>query len=159
MTITARYASQCSTCHQTIQPGQQIEWTRGVKVVRHTSCDTATTTATAAAPIDSTVIYEVVGARVYVLGQTYPIRDAIRAAGGHWDTDRKAWWIGATKRADLAAAIATAIPVKDEPRAYRRPYGGRRSSGGAWTGCACGSREGQSRDSDCDSCRFDEEDN
>ena len=27
------------------------------------------------------------------------------------------------------------------------------------TGCSCGSREGMSRDSDCRSCRFDEDDN
>lgn len=27
------------------------------------------------------------------------------------------------------------------------------------TGCSCGSREGMSRDSDCRSCRFEEEDN
>lgn len=113
MTITARYASTCSTCHQSIQPGQRIEWTRGDPTVRHMSCETATSTAQAApsAPIASAVTYETVGARVYVLGQTFAIRDAIKSAGGHWDAERKAWWIGATKRAELEAAIAVAKPV------------------------------------------------
>lgn len=38
MTITARYAATCSACHQPVTPGQQIEWERGAKTVRHTNC-------------------------------------------------------------------------------------------------------------------------
>lgn len=115
MTITARYASQCSQCGQTIQPGQQIEWERGSKIVRHTDC--SATAATPAQPASITVSYETVGARVYVLGQTFAIKDTIKSVGGHWDADRKAWWIGATKRADLEVAIATAKPA--DPSSYR----------------------------------------
>ncbi|OFW37672.1 MAG: hypothetical protein A3J29_06265 [Acidobacteria bacterium RIFCSPLOWO2_12_FULL_67_14b] len=111
MTITAKYASTCTTCHQTITPGQQIEWERGSTAVRHTSCDTATTTTAPAAPSAPAVTYETIGARVYVLGQTFALRDAIKSAGGHWDAERKAWWIGATKRAELEAAIAAAKPA------------------------------------------------
>lgn len=46
------------------------------------------------------------GARVYVLGQTYALRDALRAAGGHWDSARRAWWVGRAKRAEIEAVIA-----------------------------------------------------
>lgn len=113
MTITARYASTCSACHQTITPGQQIEWERGSKIVRHTRCETASQ-APVSAPSAPTVTYETVGTRVYVLGQTYAIRAPIKSVGGHWDADRKAWWIGATKRAELEAAIAVAKPAAEE---------------------------------------------
>ena len=44
MTITAKYASRCATCGQTITPGARIEWAKG-SPVRHTSCE-----ATSAAP-------------------------------------------------------------------------------------------------------------
>lgn len=45
------------------------------------------------------------GQRVYVLGNTFPIKDAIKSAGGHWDADRKAWWIGKKKKSELEASI------------------------------------------------------
>ena len=37
MTIKARYASRCAACGQAIQPGAEIEWSRG-SPVRHTTC-------------------------------------------------------------------------------------------------------------------------
>lgn len=37
MTITARYRSICPHCHQTIQPGNQVEWSKGSPAV-HTEC-------------------------------------------------------------------------------------------------------------------------
>lgn len=43
MTITAKYASRCASCGQTITPGTTIEWTKGGPV-RHTSCGGATST-------------------------------------------------------------------------------------------------------------------
>ena len=117
MTITAKYASTCTSCHRPVTPGQRVEWTRGEKTVRHTDCGSASATAApiTAAPI--AVTYEVVGVRVYVLGQTFAMKDAIKSAGGHWDADRKAWWVGAAKRAELEAAIASAKPA--EQSSYR----------------------------------------
>lgn len=47
-----------------------------------------------------------VGARLYLVGNTYPIKDAIKAAGGHWDSDRKQWWIGKAKRAEIEETIS-----------------------------------------------------
>jgi len=55
------------------------------------------------------------GARVYAIGNTYPIRDRLRSLGAHWDGDRKAWWIGAAKRSDLEAMLA-ATPAQSAER-------------------------------------------
>jgi hypothetical protein len=43
------------------------------------------------------VTIERCGQRVYLNGNTYPIKDKIKSLGGHWDGDRKAWWVGSTK--------------------------------------------------------------
>src|SRR3990167_1088102 len=109
-TIPARFASTCPTCSQRIQPGQSVEWIKG-SPARHVDCSTATVIAPAATPATPVVTYETVGARVYVRGNTFAIRDAIKAAGGHWDGEQKAWWVGATKRVELEAAIASAKPA------------------------------------------------
>lgn len=49
---------------------------------------------------------EQTGQRIYLLGDTYPVKDQIKAAGGHWDPDRKAWWVGVAKRAEMEALSA-----------------------------------------------------
>ena len=51
MTITAKYASRCASCHQPIPPGTSIEWIKG-SPVRHTSCSD-----TSAAPAARTMRY------------------------------------------------------------------------------------------------------
>ena len=43
MTITAKFASRCATCGQTITPGTKIEWAKGAPV-RHTSCEATSAT-------------------------------------------------------------------------------------------------------------------
>lgn len=86
MTITAKYASPCSTCHQTIQPGQQIEWTRG-SAVRHTSCETARS-AKPQAPVTSADATDFAHARAcnmrepFIAGKDYVVemRDGIAPA-------------------------------------------------------------------------------
>jgi len=54
----------------------------------------------------STITIETAGRRLYLRGDTYSVRDRIRAIGGHWDADAKAWWVGAGKRAE-AEKLAT----------------------------------------------------
>jgi hypothetical protein len=54
-----------------------------------------------------TITTETAGTRIYVLGDTYPIRDRLRGAGAHWDGQRRAWWIGAAKRAAIEALVAS----------------------------------------------------
>lgn len=51
---------------------------------------------------------EKVGARIYFRGNTFPLKDAIRSLGGHWDAGGKAWWIGAKKEAAARALLADA---------------------------------------------------
>lgn len=49
------------------------------------------------------------GRRIYLRGNTYPIKDQIKSLGGHWDPDSRAWWVGTGKREaveTLAAAGA-----------------------------------------------------
>lgn len=43
------------------------------------------------------------GQRVYLLGDTYPVKDRIKAVGGTWDGGRRAWWFGAAKAAEAEA--------------------------------------------------------
>ena len=113
--ITARFPSTCPTCSQRIAPGQAVEWTKGTPA-RHVSCGAGLSTPP---PVARVVTYEQVGARVYILGDTFAIRAAIKSAGGHWDADRKAWWVGATKRAAIELAVSAATPTASEPRSYR----------------------------------------
>lgn len=48
---------------------------------------------------------EKVGKRIYVIGDTYPIKDKLKNEGAHWDNDRKAWWIGAGKESAIQHII------------------------------------------------------
>lgn len=44
------------------------------------------------------ITVQVQGQRIYLTGDTFPVKDDIKAMGGHWDGDRKAWWVGVAKR-------------------------------------------------------------
>lgn len=46
-----------------------------------------------------------VGARLYVENAPYPSKEALKKAGCKWDADRRQWWIGAAKSAELAACV------------------------------------------------------
>lgn len=58
------------------------------------------------------------GRRLYLVGNTYPVKDQIREAGGKWDPDRKAWYVGVQRREraeQIVAAVASA-PTTEAPR-------------------------------------------
>jgi hypothetical protein len=58
---------------------------------------------------EMTITVSAEGRRHYLQGDTYPLRKRIKEAGGHWDADRRAWWIAdATKAEQLAASAAAA---------------------------------------------------
>lgn len=61
------------------------------------------------------------GARIYLTGDTYSIRDRIKRLGGHWDGERRAWWVGRAKRAEAeqlaSQAPAAPTPASDRPAA------------------------------------------
>lgn len=99
---------------------------------------------------------------IAISGNTYPVKDQIKALGGRWNPTSKAWMVPADK-ADAArklvagATKTTYTPARSTGGYIReRVYGGgsgSRSSG--WTGCSCGSIEGRPRNSDCASCQHD----
>jgi len=84
------------------------------------------------------------GQQVAITGNTYPVKDSIRALGGRWNAAAKAWMVPASV-ADQARALVGGSS-RARPR-YRRT--------GTWTGCSCGSRAENPRDSDCASCQHD----
>ena len=43
--------------------------------------------------------------RLYALNAPFESRERLKALGCHWDADRRAWWIGAAKAAELAALV------------------------------------------------------
>ena len=47
---------------------------------------------------------------VLVTGNTYPVKDAIKALGGRWDADAKGWRVPADKAAEAQALVAGAGP-------------------------------------------------
>lgn len=57
--------------------------------------------------VNTSVSIEVVGARLYAVGNTYCIKGRLKATGCHWDATRKQWWIGKAKRAKLEEVINT----------------------------------------------------
>ena len=120
MTITAKYASTCGACPQTVTPGQQIEWTRGSTIVRHTDCARADTPAQIPQSETRRVItVERVGRRSYLRGDTLSVRSYLREQGCHWDADGRAWWIGSDADAQRIAAAALGRSAEAAP-AQRR---------------------------------------
>ena len=61
------------------------------------------------------------GSTVAITGNTYPVKDQIRALGGRWNPDAKAWMVPAAK-ADEARALVAGAPVKAPRSATRRSY-------------------------------------
>lgn len=57
-----------------------------------------------------TITIQSEGRRHYLIGDTYSIRNQLRAAGAHWDGDRKAWW---TSKRDVAESFASAGASSD----------------------------------------------
>jgi len=62
---------------------------------------------------------------VLVTGNTYPVKDAIKALGGRWDSNAKGWRVPADKAAQAQALVAGA------PKAAPRKAGTSRSNGGS----------------------------
>lgn len=89
-----------------------------------------------------------------VSGNTFPVKDEIKALGGRWNADRKCWMVPADK-ADQAFRLVQSAPRQSRPSSSAGSY--RRYSGGRRTGCSCGSIEGQIRASDCWTCKHDAE--
>lgn len=59
---------------------------------------------------------EQVGRRLYVRGNSYPVKDTLRTAGAKWDADQRAWYVGTAKRAQLEALVSGGIQAPDRDR-------------------------------------------
>lgn len=55
------------------------------------------------------ITVDVVGRRHYFRGDTYGVKDKLRAAGAHWDADERAWWIG---KRDVAERLRAELVTK-----------------------------------------------
>lgn len=58
------------------------------------------------------IAIEKVGTRIYVTGNTFAVKDRLKAAGCHWDGERRQWWIGAAK-ADKIEGIVGGLDGKE----------------------------------------------
>lgn len=66
------------------------------------------------------ITVEKVGRRHYLLGDTYGIKDRIKAAGGHWDGDRRAWWVAKVEAAvELTGHPSAATSEAEKAEAQR----------------------------------------
>lgn len=63
----------------------------------------------------NSVVIETVGRRHYLRGNTYPIKDAIRAAGCKWDPEAKAWYSGKREIVEGVIAALGSTPRNDRP--------------------------------------------
>jgi hypothetical protein len=85
-------------------------------------------------------------AQVAITGNTYPVKDALKALGGRWNADRKAWMVPADK-ADEARKLVEGAPAKSSSSSS----GDRSSKRRYFANCAdCGARsQGYYRCRDC----------
>lgn len=84
-----------------------------------------------------------------ITGNTYPVKDALRAMGGKWDAGRKAWLVPDDKAAEAAELVAAA-PRSSYPRMSR-------SYGSSYTRFSSGAevyrnRNGRCEDAPCCGC-------
>lgn len=69
---------------------------------------------------------------VAITGNTFPVKDQLKAMGARWNADSKAWMVAADK-ADAARALVSGAP--------KQPYTGPRSTGHRPGTCShCGER-------------------
>lgn len=72
---------------------------------------------------------EKVGTRVYVVGNTFAIKDRLKEAGCHWDGERKQWWIGAAKSDAIQSLVGDLdgkeVQVSKGPCIGKAEYKGR----------------------------------
>lgn len=80
---------------------------------------------------------------VAITGNTYPVKDELKAMGGQWNADRKAWMVPAEKSAD-AQRLVSAAPVVaraggrargNDPIVERSSFGYGRTRSGCCSNC------------------------
>lgn len=74
--------------------------------------DAASFAATSQGDLNMTIQIETRGRRHYLVGDTYPVRAAVKAAGCKWDGDARAWWTGKRETAERLVADVSSGAVK-----------------------------------------------
>jgi hypothetical protein len=84
-----------------------------------------------------------------ITGNTYPVRDQLKAMGGRWNRIAQGWDVPADKEEEAKALVAAAGPSTYKPRAgrYRSTY--TRFSSGAVT---YQNKRGRCEDAPCCGC-------
>jgi len=86
---------------------------------------------------------------VLIIGNTFPVKDQIKALGARWDPEAKGWRVPAARAAEAQRLVSGA-----GKSSFSAP---RTASRGTRTGCRCGSIQEYSRPSDCWTCKHDAE--
>ena len=63
------------------------------------------------------------GQRVYLIGDTFAVKDRIKSMGEHWDGDRRAWWVGQAKETQ-ARELAEQLSTSGATTSQKRPQVG-----------------------------------
>ncbi len=69
---------------------------------------------------------------VPISGNTYPVKDAIKALGGRWNGDRKVWMVPAEKADEARRLVAGAPQSKSGGGRRFGRYGGGKRMGRCW---------------------------
>jgi hypothetical protein len=73
---------------------------------------------------------EIVMSTVAITGNTYPVKDQIKALGGRWNADQKCWMVSAEK-ADAAKALVAGAPKSSFQKSTFSSYSPKKC-------CVCG---------------------
>lgn len=87
---------------------------------------------------------------VLIIGNTFPVKEALKALGGRWDPTAKGWRVPVARASEAKALVSGANSSTSSS-----PSKGRYYKRGTWTGCSCGSVEEYARANDCSSCQHD----
>lgn len=66
-----------------------------------------------------TIAIETQGRRHYLRGNTFAIKDTLRAAGAKWDPEAKAWWTGKRETAEQFVGPSAGNPTPASPTSDR----------------------------------------
>jgi hypothetical protein len=72
---------------------------------------------------------------VAIGGNTYPVKEQLKAIGGRWDGDARCWRVPAAKAAEARAMVAAAPPSPPRERGVRRRQGNGLPHGQLWQPC------------------------
>jgi hypothetical protein len=62
--------------------------------------------------------------KIAITGNTYPVRDKLRALGGLWDKPNQAWLVDESKADEARAIVSAAGPSQPYRRTRRVAYAG-----------------------------------